>query len=101
MLFKRKKKEATPKSIKPKECTLPSSPEPNSFNFLEIDTWTGTFVVPSARIAVSLAYSDWCELQRSKIFHDFERYLLELQKRDNQISPKEYQEQSAGGYHYI
>lgn len=83
-MFFRNKKKAEAISDEKSTRYIPEAPAPHSFNFLETESWSGDFAVPSVRMSVVLAYSDWCILQKSQFYRDFELFLLELKKRDKQ-----------------
>lgn len=74
---------------------VPPYPEPECFNEIETEEWSGELPTHSVRMSVVFAYSDWCEFENSELFLSLLRYLSELRKRNNQPEMIMYREKLA------
>lgn len=80
MLHKAMKKRIAEPAPVQKELNYPREKD---FYILETEEFSGALPPHSVRMSVAFPYRDWCEFEKSVLFHRFSEYLEELQTRDN------------------
>lgn len=79
-MFFRKKRVEQSSAVIPRHLNYPKEKD---FYILETEEFSGALPLHSVRMIVAFPYRDWCEFEKSELFHRFSEYLEELQTRDN------------------